>query len=207
MNRRYKDGWRNELPLCRICGKRLSTRMAKTCRECYHKSMAGKGNPFYGKHHSEEWKVNISKARKAYTPSEETRRKISEHNVRTGKIPPLHRGPDHWNWKGGIRPLEKRIREIREYSKWRTSVFERDNYTCQKCLVCGGKLRAHHKKQFHIILNEFLNEYNNFNAAEDIDVLVELARSYSPFWDVANGETSCNECHLKEHTNMANMLL
>ncbi len=205
MNRKYKNGWRSELPLCPICGVRLSTRAAKTCKKCYHKSMTGDGNHFYGKHHSEEWKIEISKSRKAYVPSEETKRKLSEHNIRTGKKPPLHHGENHWNWKGGIRPLEKRIREIKEYSKWREGIFERDDYTCKKCLVRGVRLRAHHKKQFHVILNEFLNKYNNFDVVEDADVLVELARSYDPFWDITNGETSCNDCHLKEHTNTGSM--
>jgi len=31
-----------------------------------------------------------------------------------------------------------------EYREWRTAVFERDDYTCQKCGKKGGELRAHH---------------------------------------------------------------
>jgi len=203
MNRKYKNGWKSTLPLCTDCGTRLSTRSAKICRKCYYKTLKGDGNPFYGKHHSEEWKIEIHKSRKSYKPTEETRKKVSEHNLLVGKVPPVHKGKDHWNWKGGIRPLEKRIREIQEYKIWRGSVFNRDEYTCQRCRVSGGKLRAHHKKRFHMILSEFLNKYNQFSIIDDVDILVRLSMSYSPFWDVNNGETVCHECHLKEHTNMA----
>ena len=39
-------------------------------------------------------------------------------------------------WKGGITPINIRIRKSFEYRLWRESVFKRDNYTC---IFCGKK--------------------------------------------------------------------
>ena len=35
-----------------------------------------------------------------------------------------------------------------KYRLWREAVFARDNYTCQKCGVMGGRLEAHHIQSF-----------------------------------------------------------
>lgn len=50
-------------------------------------------------------------------------------------------------WKGGLTPINLKIRNSLEYKLWRTSVFQRDNYTC---IWCGAKknLNADHIKQF-----------------------------------------------------------
>ena len=57
------------------------------------------------------------------------------------------RGEKHWNWKGGI--AEKRVDRGRiEYKDWRKAVFERDDFTCQKCKTRGGYLHAHHIKRW-----------------------------------------------------------
>ena len=45
-------------------------------------------------------------------------------------------GKNHYNWKGGITPLNLSIRSSIKMKKWRESVFKRDNYTC---VECGGK--------------------------------------------------------------------
>jgi len=51
------------------------------------------------------------------------------------------RGPKSATWKGGYKGRNhKRI----EYREWRTSVFERDDYTCQICNKRGAHLNAHH---------------------------------------------------------------
>ena len=58
-------------------------------------------------------------------------------------------------------------------SSWRKSVFERDQYFCNICLLKGKKLNAHH-----------MNGYN---------------WSIDERYDVMNGITLCEDCHLAFH--------
>ena len=53
------------------------------------------------------------------------------------------------NWKGGITHWRKKIYNSPTWIKWRKSVFERDNYTCQICFIHGSTyLQANHIKKF-----------------------------------------------------------
>jgi predicted restriction endonuclease len=52
------------------------------------------------------------------------------------------------NWKGGLTPINFKIRNSMEYKIWRKAVFERDNYTCIWCGERGRKLNADHIKPF-----------------------------------------------------------
>lgn len=67
-----------------------------------------------------------------------------------------------------------RDRNTTEYKNWRKQVYERDNYTCQKCNIRGTKLNAHHIKQWH----------DNINLRFNVD----------------NGITLCEKCHKKIHS-------
>jgi hypothetical protein len=136
-------------------------------------------------------KVNSGKKWKIKNPklpmSEETRKKISisrkgkpsnsigkkwsvEARLRFSK---LFKGDKGHNWKGGIKPINKVIRSSIEFSLWRVSVFERDNWICQKCKEKGGKLRPHH------ILN--FAEYPELRFSKE------------------NGITFCENCHVSFH--------
>ena len=108
----------------------------------------------------------------------------------TGKI-----GKATSGYIDGRTPLTILIRHLLEYNQWRNKVFERNNYTCQKCGRIGGNLEAHHKKSFAILLDKFLYEYNQFSPIEDKETLVRLAIRWSPFWEVNNGKTLCKDCH------------
>lgn len=57
-------------------------------------------------------------------------------------------GENNVNWKGGITPKNKQIRNSTEYKLWRKACFERDNFTCQKTGISGGRLVVHHINNF-----------------------------------------------------------
>lgn len=61
------------------------------------------------------------------------------------------------------------------YKEWQRNVFERDNYTCQCCGKRGGNLNAHH--------------LYNFAEYEDLR------------YEVENGITLCEKCHLINYPN------
>lgn len=52
------------------------------------------------------------------------------------------------NWQGGITPLNTKVRNSKKFCLWRDNVFKRDNWTCQKYGIVGGKLTAHHIQNF-----------------------------------------------------------
>ena len=75
--------------------------------------------------------------------------------------------------------LDTEIRESREgrrstrYKDWRKQVFDRDDYTCQRCGVRGAKMNAHHKLS-----------YANYHDLR---------------YDISNGITLCVPCHKAVH--------
>ena len=92
-----------------------------------------------------------------------------------GKKLPNQSGENHPRWKGGhVKHPDKRIRRSKRYKEWRTSVYERDNYTCQECNKRGGKLVADHIKPFCL----------------HPELRLELS----------NGRTLCEDCHKKTPT-------
>jgi len=90
----------------------------------------------------EKWK----KSRKGYKHSEETKRKIG--NAQKGKSRPYQKGEKNGSWKGGVTPINQKIRSSLKYKKWTYGVFKRDNWTCQKTKIKGCKLVAHHIQNF-----------------------------------------------------------
>lgn len=82
------------------------------------------------------------------------------------------------NWRGGKTGEAHCIRTRLDYIEWRDSVFQRDNYTCQKCGKHGGDLHAHHIKSF----------------ADYPELRTEI-------W---NGMTLCIPCHKRVHRRKTN---
>lgn len=68
-----------------------------------------------------------------------------------------------------------RDRNNSKYKEWKQNVFERDNYTCQCCGKRGGTLNAHH--------------LHNFSQYPEL------------MYDIDNGVTVCDKCHLVNYPN------
>ena len=78
-------------------------------------------------------------------------------------------GDQHYNWRGGITPINEGIRKSTEYKLWRRSVFERDRYVCVWCKQANRVIHADHIKPFSL--------YPELRFAID------------------NGRTLCVDCH------------
>lgn len=94
----------------------------------------------------------------------------------SGKDREYPTGSDNPNWKGGKTNKVRKLRSSKEYSEWRTKVFERDDYTCQKCHSDEKFIHAHHK--------------------------VSVSENIGLIFDVKNGLTVCADCHQKEHPEL-----
>lgn len=66
-----------------------------------------------------------------------------------------------------------------QYPVWRKLVFERDGYQCRDCGT-GGRLQAHHVK-----------EWADFPEQR---------------FDVSNGLTLCDDCHVRRHPHLQGLL-
>jgi 5-methylcytosine-specific restriction endonuclease McrA len=92
----------------------------------------------------------------------------------TGKKFPHVSGEKNHMWKGGITPINAKIRTSLEYKLWRKSVFERDNYTC---IWCGDKQRTGHR----VVLNA--DHIKPFSMFPELRFAID------------NGRTLCVSCH------------
>ena len=138
---------------------------------------------------SEEIKLKISASKtgvKNGPPSLETRKKISAGRIRfvannppqipwnKGKQHPKVSGCNNRFWKGGITPINAKIRTSLEYKIWRRAVFERDNYTC---VWCGAKNGVGEKVIIHA------------------DHIKPFAYFPELRFAIDNGRTLCIDCH------------
>jgi len=99
-------------------------------------------------------------------------------------------GANNGNWKGGTTPLHVGIRMLTEYDSWRTTVFSRDKYLCQRCNKSHTEINAHH-----------INTVANLIKEYHITTLDEV-RQCDAFWDIDNGITLCKKCHKQTHREM-----
>jgi 5-methylcytosine-specific restriction endonuclease McrA len=84
----------------------------------------------------------------------------------------VRRGAANNKWRGGITPLNVKIRHSVEMKAWRAAVFKRDNHTCTACGKRGGDMHADHIQPFSLF--------------------PELR------FELSNGRTLCVPCH-REH--------
>lgn len=133
-------------------------------------SLARLKNPvsfWKGKKFNKEHLNNLSKAKTGLSMPQFTFEHIN--NLRLARL-----GEKNAAWKGGITPLNKKIRNSKEYDDWRIKVFKRDNYTCVECGSRGVTLNADHIKPFAYY--------------PDLRLVIE------------NGRTLCVPCHRKTDT-------
>jgi hypothetical protein len=81
------------------------------------------------------------------------------------------------NWQGGITPTNTLIRNGQDMIDWRNAIFERDNWTCQKC---GARSKA--------------NQYIRIEAHH----IKPFAKFPELRFVIDNGITLCKKCHSKE---------
>ena len=136
-------------------GKKLSPET----REKLRQAKLGKNNPQFGRIYSAEERTKLG-------------RLISR--ATKGKPHPNQSGEKHPQWRGGVTPINEKIRRSLPYKAWRTTIFQRDDYTCQDCSKRGGKLHADHIKPFC-----------NYPELR---------------FEISNGRTLCDACHKQTPT-------
>lgn len=82
-------------------------------------------------------------------------------------------GENHYNWDGGKASKNSVVRGSGEYSRWRMSIFYRDEFRCQ---ICG-------------VENSYLNAHHIYGFSEYIDLR----------FDLNNGISMCEDCHKNFH--------
>ena len=157
-----------------------------TCRSCARRRWVA-ANPDLSKQSAIRRRATIaswSPQRKAEL-SEKARQQV----LRQGGVPnarkftsAMVRGSANGNWKGPLAksPPRQRAMKTLEYVAWRTSVFVRDEYTCQMCKKRGGQLQADH------ILP--------YSTHPDLR------------YEISNGRTLCKPCHQTTDTYGAKAL-
>jgi hypothetical protein len=81
-------------------------------------------------------------------------------------------GSDSLHWKGGITPINTKIRNSKRYARWRKKVFERDGY---RCVLCGYD-------KGHILEADHIKEFSRYPKLR---------------FSLKNGRTLCKPCHKK----------
>lgn len=167
----------------------------------------GKGHPNFGKHLSKKTRDKISAAHTGKKLSDKTKEKISnslkgEKSPCFGKIASLETRKlisaarqriSIEEWDGFTTPLNDNIRHCEKYYEWRDFCFERDNYSCKNCGDnTGGNLRCHHIIYYSTIIQKY-----NISSLDEALECKEL-------WDINNGETLCEPCHILRHKKKGN---
>ena len=129
-----------------------------------------------GKKRSEDMKIRMSLASKGKRFSVSTEFKKGSTPWNKWKEGLYMIGSKNHSWKGGVTPINRKIRNSVQISIWKTEVFKRDKYTCQHCFAKGVRLNAHHKKEF--------SRYPELRTSPE------------------NGITLCERCHKKLHSDI-----
>lgn len=137
-------------------------KMTQETKDKMSESRKGKKNWSFGKKRSLEYRKKISVSLK-------------------GRPNPFTAGEKSNWWKGGITPINKKIRNSIQYKLWREAVFARDNYTCVWC-----RIRSKKGLGKRVILNA--------------DHIMPFSLYPELRFSVDNGRTLCVSCHRKTDT-------
>ncbi|KKN59920.1 hypothetical protein LCGC14_0537450 [marine sediment metagenome] len=99
-------------------------------------------------------------------------------------------GSKHHNWKGGVTSISEIARYMLKHADWPKQIFERDNYTCQRCSGYGGCLNAH-----HLIPVKQILEYYSIDTMEKV-------KQCNLLFDINNGLSLCKKCHKWTHSKL-----
>jgi hypothetical protein len=132
-------------------------------------SQAAKGRP--------SWKKGL----KNIMPEEEKRRLVAslkkfyqDNPHKRLEISNRMKGSKNVLWKGGITPINTKIRMSLEYKLWREAVFKRDNWTC---IWCGARSKVGEKVEIQA------------------DHIKPFAKYPELRFSIDNGRTLCRPCH------------
>lgn len=102
-------------------------------------------------------------------------------------------GEKNGSWKGGIKSIYERIRDLQDYWKWRKAVLTRDSNKCTKCNLTD-KLHVHHIKTLKSLIIEYCDKNSKeINNLDYSDLTSEF------FYNLNNGLTLCENCHKDWH--------
>ena len=205
--------------LCIVCGKEFikpkscglpewKTRRKFCSKECSDKGKVGKATwnkgiktgiipkTAFKKGEFKYPKTAFKKGQSPWNKDKPMEQELYEKLKDSGFFNPKY-GEKSGNWRGGITKLGAWIRSLSIYKQWRTSVFQRDNYTCQHCGARSQKgkkviIHADHIKPFYKILEE-----NRITT-------VEQAKECKELWDIENGRTLCIPCHKQTPSYLVN---
>ena len=163
--------WNRKSGFCQKCSpftgrykrtQKIKGKMSQTRKALFASGELKHPKGMLGKKHTEEVKKRITESLKkrvfndealyrkrlsialtGHKHSQETKDKIAARARIRLSIP-----ENNPAWKGGITPINLKIRNSKEYTLWRSAIFERDNYTCVWCTKHGGYLEADHIKPF-----------------------------------------------------------
>lgn len=118
------------------------------------------------------------------------RKNVGENNPMYGTV-----GEKSPNWKPELTEEDRLARRSDpEYNKWRTSVFERDGYTCQICgNDTGGMLNAHHLNGYNWDVK------NRHNIKNGITLCVDCHSDFHKVYGKGDNTKEQFKEYLKEH--------
>ena len=164
LGKHYNLGIKRSAEFKRKVSNALKGRIPKNL-SAINANKKGVGNPMYGKKWSEAKKESHSKQMKKWW---------GNHPEKKEEIRKRFLGKNNPKWKGGITPINNKIRGSLEYKLWQDSVLSKDGYLCKKCNENRiRKLMAHHIRNFA--------QYLELRFAID------------------NGTTFCRKCHQEFH--------